>query len=166
MLWIIIIQFTKEKKKKKKKKSTFRQLRARRAQSIFKDVPLRTRRALSPQILYSDSDLLVFNATSLNINSALLALNWRFANNNLNPNVYRVRIWMPSVLHLERSWNLYRQGRWPIRGNLEWVETQLLPKLKWYFKFGTRCYDDFWQNVIQFPASDSLWTFDLKKLEL
>ena len=43
-------------------------MRARRALSLFKDVPLRTRRALS---------LLVLNVTSLNSDSALLALNWR-----------------------------------------------------------------------------------------
>ena len=72
--------------------TTFRQLRARRAVSLFKDVPLRTIRALSPLTLYSDSALLVRNITSLNIYSALLvrnvislniysallALNWRF----------------------------------------------------------------------------------------
>ena len=38
---------------------------------------LRTRRALSPWTLYSDSALLVLNGTSLNIYTALLALNWR-----------------------------------------------------------------------------------------
>ena len=51
------------------------QLRARRALSIFKDVPLRTRRALLPLTLYSDSALLVLNRTTLNIDSTLLALN-------------------------------------------------------------------------------------------
>ena len=45
--------------------------------TIFKDVPLRTRRALSPETLYSDSTLLVLNGTSWDIDSALLALNWR-----------------------------------------------------------------------------------------
>ena len=39
---------------------------------------LRTRRELSPYTLNSNSDLLVFNVTSLNIDSALLALNWRY----------------------------------------------------------------------------------------
>ena len=54
---------------------TERQLTAKRALSLFKDVLLRTRRALLPQTLYSDSNLLVLNGTSLNIDSALLALN-------------------------------------------------------------------------------------------
>ena len=53
------------------------QLRARRVLSIFKDVPLWTRRAL---LLYyhacGNSALLVLNRTSLNSDSALLALNW------------------------------------------------------------------------------------------
>ena len=52
-------------------------MRARRALPLFKDVPLRTRRVLLPWILYSNSTLLVVNKTSLNIDSALLALNWR-----------------------------------------------------------------------------------------
>ena len=57
----------------------YRQLRARRALSQFRDVPLRTRRALSPLCtLYSDSALLGLNGTSVNINSALLALSWRY----------------------------------------------------------------------------------------
>ena len=77
----------------------YRQLRARRALSIFKDVPiaplelvlnrtdnydhvcsvpLRTRRALSLYIAYGDSALLVLNGTSLSSDSALLALNWRY----------------------------------------------------------------------------------------
>ena len=51
------------------------ELRARTALSLFKEVPLRTRKALSPLTLYSDSALLVLNGTSLNIDSALLALN-------------------------------------------------------------------------------------------
>ena len=41
------------------------QLRARRALSIFKDVPLRTRRGLSLYNVYGNSTLLVFNGTSL-----------------------------------------------------------------------------------------------------
>ena len=45
----------------------YRQLRARRAISIFKDVPLRTRRALSLYKVYGNSALLVLNRTSLNI---------------------------------------------------------------------------------------------------
>ena len=53
-----------------------RQLRARRALLQIKDVPLRTRRALLPLILYSNSALLVLNGTSLSCNNALLALNW------------------------------------------------------------------------------------------
>ena len=50
-------------------------LRARRALTLFNNIPLRTRRALSPQTLYSDSPLLVLNGTSLNNINALLALN-------------------------------------------------------------------------------------------
>ena len=44
---------------------------------LFNDVPLSTRMALSPQTLYSDSTVLVLNGTSLNIENALLALNWQ-----------------------------------------------------------------------------------------
>ena len=40
--------------------------------------PLRTRRALSPKTLYSDSAPLVLNRTSLNCINALLVLNWRY----------------------------------------------------------------------------------------
>ena len=54
------------------------QLRARRALSIFKDVPLTNRRALSLYTRYSNSALLVLNGTSLNSDSALLALNRRY----------------------------------------------------------------------------------------
>ena len=46
--------------------------------SIFWDVPLRTRRALLLYKLYGDGVLLVPNGTSLNSDSALLALNWRY----------------------------------------------------------------------------------------
>ena len=53
------------------------QLTARRALSLFNDVPLRTRSALSQWTMYSYSTLLVLDRTSLNIDSALLALNWR-----------------------------------------------------------------------------------------
>ena len=49
---------------------------ARRALSIVKDVPLRTRRALSLYNFYGDSALLVLNGISLNSDSALLPLNW------------------------------------------------------------------------------------------
>ena len=34
---------------------------------LFSDVPLRTRRALSPQALYSDSTLLALSGISLNV---------------------------------------------------------------------------------------------------
>ena len=50
--------------------------RARRALSIFKDIPLRTRRVLSLYKVYGDSALLVLNRTSLKSDSALLTLNW------------------------------------------------------------------------------------------
>ena len=52
--------------------------------SILKDVPLRTRRALSLYDVYGNSALLVFNGTSLNSDSTVLALNWWF--NNLERN--------------------------------------------------------------------------------
>ena len=52
-----------------------RELRARRALLQFKDVPLRTRKALSLYNVYGDSALLVLSGTSLNCNNALLALN-------------------------------------------------------------------------------------------
>ena len=52
-------------------------LRARRALMLFKDVPLRTRRALSLYKVYGDNALLVHNGTSLNSISALLALSRR-----------------------------------------------------------------------------------------
>ena len=58
--------------------SVYRQLRARRALLQIKDVLLRTRRALLPLTLYSNSALLVLNWTSLSCNNALLALNWRY----------------------------------------------------------------------------------------
>ena len=48
-----------------------------RALMQFKDVPLRTRRALLLYKVYGNSALLVLNGTSLICNNALLALNWR-----------------------------------------------------------------------------------------
>ena len=51
------------------------QLRARRVLSIFKDVLLRTRRVLLLYNVFGDSALLNLNGTSLNSDSALLALN-------------------------------------------------------------------------------------------
>ena len=41
-------------------------------------VPLRTRRVLSSQTLYSDSVLLVLHRTSLNLDNTLLVLNWQY----------------------------------------------------------------------------------------
>ena len=57
---------------------SYRQLRARRALLNFKDVPLRTRRALSLYKVFGDSALLVLNGTSLNSDSTLLILNWQY----------------------------------------------------------------------------------------
>ena len=54
-------------------------LRTRRVLSILQDVLLRTRRALSLYKVYGDSALFVLNRTSLNCDSTLLALNWRYA---------------------------------------------------------------------------------------
>ena len=56
----------------------YRQLRARRALVMFKDAPLRTRRALSLYKVYGDSALLVLSGTSLNSVNALLALSRRY----------------------------------------------------------------------------------------
>ena len=56
----------------------YRQLRARRALLKWKNVPLRTRRALLLYKVYGDSALLVLNGNSLICNNALLALNWRY----------------------------------------------------------------------------------------
>ena len=53
-------------------------MKARRALSIFKAVPLRTRGALSLYNAYGDSALVVLNGSSFNSDSALLALNWRY----------------------------------------------------------------------------------------
>ena len=52
---------------------TYRQLRARMALSIFTDVPLRTRRALSLYNVYDDSTLLVLKGTSLGV---VIAPSW------------------------------------------------------------------------------------------
>ena len=57
---------------------SYRQLRARRTLSIFKDILLRTRRALMLYTVNGDSALLVLNGTSLKSGSVLLALNWRY----------------------------------------------------------------------------------------
>ena len=46
--------------------------------SIFKDIPLRTRRALSLYNVYDNSALLVLNGIPLNSDSNLLALNWQY----------------------------------------------------------------------------------------
>ena len=54
---------------------TNRQLRVRRALMMFKDVPLRTRRALSLYKVYGKNALLIISGTSLNNVKALLALN-------------------------------------------------------------------------------------------
>ena len=54
----------------------YRQLRARRALSLFNDVPLRTRSALSLCKVNGDSALLALNGTALNSDNALLALSW------------------------------------------------------------------------------------------
>ena len=56
----------------------YRQLRARRALSIIKEVLSRTRMGLLLYKVYDDSTLLVLNGTSLNNDSTLLALNWQF----------------------------------------------------------------------------------------
>ena len=57
---------------------SYRQLRARRALILFKDVPLRTRRALSLYKVCGDSALLVLNGILLNSVNALLALSQQY----------------------------------------------------------------------------------------
>ena len=64
--------------------SKYRQLRARRALLLFKDVTLRTRRVLWLYKVYSDSALLVLNETLLNSVNALLALSWNCVLHALN----------------------------------------------------------------------------------
>ena len=61
---------------RKSSQTLYRQLGARRVLVKINDIPLRTRRALLPLTLYSDSALLVLNGTSLSCNNTLLALNW------------------------------------------------------------------------------------------
>ena len=51
-------------------------IESRRALSIFKDVPLRTRKALSLYNINGDSALLVLNRTWLNSDNALLVFSW------------------------------------------------------------------------------------------
>ena len=53
---------------------SWRKLRARRALKLFKDVPLRTRRALLLYEVYGGSALLVLNGTSSNSINAILVL--------------------------------------------------------------------------------------------
>ena len=60
--------------------SLYCHLRARRALSIFKDVPWRTRMALSLYKVYGNSALLVLNRTSLNSINTLLVLNRKSLN--------------------------------------------------------------------------------------
>ena len=61
-----------------KNKTSYHKLRARRALLQFKDVTLRTRRALSLYKVNGNSALLVLNGISLICNNALLALNWQY----------------------------------------------------------------------------------------
>ena len=56
----------------------YRQLRASRALTIYKYVPMRTTRALSLYKVYGDSALLVLKGTLLNSVNALLALSRRY----------------------------------------------------------------------------------------
>ena len=58
--------------------NSYPQLRARRLLVLFKDVPLRTRRALSLYKVYGDIALLVLNGTALNNINALLVLSRRY----------------------------------------------------------------------------------------
>ena len=58
--------------------NAYRQLRATRALSLFNDVSLRTRRALSLYKVYGDSALLVLSRILLNIVNSLLVLSYRY----------------------------------------------------------------------------------------
>ena len=62
----------------------YHQLRTRKTLSIFTDVPLRTRRALSLYKVYGDGALLVLNGTSSKSDNTLLALNWYVLNDTWN----------------------------------------------------------------------------------
>ena len=62
----IIVDFAKHQQILNINCTTYRQLRARRALSLFKDVPLKTRRALLLYKVYEDNCLLVINRTSFN----------------------------------------------------------------------------------------------------
>ena len=82
-----------------------RQFRAKRALSLFKDVPLRTRRVLSLYKVFSISLILVLNETSLNNDSA------RAANLSLSKKVllslkkHHILRWKKVFLREERaSW--------------------------------------------------------------
>ena len=59
-------------------RSSYCQLRARRALSLFNNVPLRSRRPLLLHKVYGDNALLVLNETSLNSINALLVVSQRY----------------------------------------------------------------------------------------
>ena len=87
------------------------QLRARRALSIFKDVPLGTRRVLLLYNVYVNSTLLVLNGTSLNSDSALLALNWWFYNikkSDLDYSQYQAVSLMSYVAQFMFKWFIFQ----------------------------------------------------------
>ena len=87
----------------------WRLLRARRALSIFKDVPLRTRRALSLYKVHLHSALLVLNGTSLNSDGALLSSSYiiyinfiSFPYINLMPWFEFISFWVFTMIHIIR----------------------------------------------------------------
>ena len=113
-------------------KVTNRQLRARRALLQFKDVPLRTRKALFLYNVYNDSALLVLNRTSLICNNTLLALNWQNAHNIHNkqfPNIL-FSVWM-LTFSSSRRWNLNTWMDWIIWKSKKGTEITELDKKPW-----------------------------------
>ena len=115
-------------------------LRTRRALTLFKDVLLRTRRALPPSTLYSDRILLVLNRTSLNSAKALLALNWQFVfhkrwdlSKHVSFSILKLQYWgffTPSFLaplqHMCTLWFLLRTENLQV---LLWTMMRFLCKL-------------------------------------
>ena len=88
------------------------------ALSIFKDVSLKTRRALSLYNVYGNSALLVFNGTSLNIDSALLALNWQ----NVQVRAHFLQFSLIKIHVWQRKLRISQ----PLRNNLNKVTTRPL----------------------------------------
>ena len=90
--------------------------------SIFKAVPLRTRRALLLYKVYGDSALLVLNGTSLNSDSTFLALNWRYviessllAFKTMLMPFERHKLWHPVIQTMSEGYKFFSNIRFNIR---------------------------------------------------